>query len=643
MCGICGIAGFEGMAPDERASALVRMNAGMRHRGPDDSGCWVNGVMGLGNVRLSIVDLAHGHQPMIEEASGLVVVFNGEIFNHPELRRELEERGHRFCTTSDTEVLLHLYREYGDGFVNRLIGQFAFAIWDPDHRRLFGARDRLGVRPFFYHLRGGDMVFASTIRSLVASGLVPRALDPARVRDVFTFWVPMPGETVFQGVREIPAGHCFDWEPGREPRLHRYWDLEFASGRGELLRIEERAEELLALLEDAVRIRLRADVPVGAYLSGGLDSSLVAALVRRIHPRPLCTFSLGFAEPELDERPWQRLMVDSLGTEHKETVTCEEEVAQAFPAAVLHSEVPLLRTGPVPMMALARLVRASGFKVVLTGEGADEFCAGYNIFKEALVRRFWARFPSSSVRPRLFDRIYPYMSASRQRTGEFWSAFFSHGLNETTDPFYSHRIRWKEGSQLGRFLLSGNGAEVEQEERLRAMLPERFFAWHPLEQAQFLEASLFLPGYLLSSQGDRMMLAHSVEGRFPFLDHRVVEFCNRLPPSVKLLGLEEKKILKRAAAGLVPAPILTRPKQPYRGPAIVKAMLTHGAAGEGGPLSPAAVADAGLFEPRAIEGLVAKCRTRDSQSLGNRDVMAFLAILSTQILHNPASAMAMAR
>lgn len=637
MCGISGIFGDEGLEPSSRRETLEAMNGCMAFRGPDERGTWVGPGAGLGNVRLSIVDLTHGHQPMHSEDGTLHIVFNGEVYNHPELRRGLEPKGHRFRTSCDTEVLLHLYEEEGPDFVGKLNGQFAFLIWDARRRQLFGARDRLGVRPIFHHAADSRLIVSSTIRGILETGLVDTALDTRVIRDVFTFWVPLPGETVFRGIGEIPPGHTFTWSPARGLEIRRYWDMRFPAA-GDLPPLDRNIqgrlrEELLDLLRDAVRLRLRADVPVGAYLSGGIDSSLIASLIHEVHPFPLCTFSIGFEEPGLDETRYQDIMVAQLGTNHRRTVITSAEVAGRFEEVVRHCEVPLLRTGPVPMLSLSRLVRESGYKVVLTGEGADEFCAGYNIFKENQVRRFWARQPDSTRRPRLFERLYPFMGDRTKKTGLFWSRFFARGLQDTCDPFYSHRIRWTEGATLGQYLREDLPDEPwDGYERLAARLPGEFADWHPLGQAQYLEALLFLPGYILSSQGDRMMMAHSVEGRFPFLDHRLVEFLNGLHPRAKLFGLQEKHLLKRAAGGRIPPEIIARPKQPYRGPSIADAILGNGGGPAAEMISSPALADSGLFAPDAVNGLTKKIRDMGGARTGNRDIMAFLGILSTQVL-----------
>ncbi len=638
MCGICGIVDDGRLAAPDKGRLVAGMMDDMAHRGPDDRGLVAEKYHAIGNVRLSIVDLQNGHQPMTNEDDSYWIVFNGEIFNYPELMQLLSGRGHVFRSTCDTEVLLHLFEEYGESCVDYLNGQFAFAIWDKSRRRLFGARDRLGIRPLYYHTSPGRFMFSSRILSLFNTGLIERSMDWSAVQDVLTFWVTLPGETIFTGVGEIPPGHFFYWTADRGLTMKSYWDINFPAedsfGPGHEARPGKIAERFIELLEDAVRLRLRADVPVGAYLSGGIDSSVIASLVQRIHPHRLHTFSIGFEGHSFDERPYQDIMVKILDSEHHQIIPTIGELADAFPTVVNHAENILLRTAPVPMYFLSSLVRDTGFKVVLTGEGADEFLAGYNLFKENKVRRFWARNPDSRARSLLLTRIYPYLNDDRSKVGGFWRKFFSQGLTQLDDPFYSHRIRWNESATIRRFLSDEfTPGEWDGEARLARVLPTAFKSWHPLNQAQYLEARLFMPNYLLSSQGDRMMMANSVEGRFPFLDYRLVEFLNGIHPALKMNVLDEKYILKYAFRDRLPEAILKRDKQPYRAPGIASALAATGNSHVDTYLEPERVREAGVFKPEAVEGLLNKIRRLNGNLSGNRDTMTYLAILSTQILH----------
>jgi asparagine synthase (glutamine-hydrolysing) len=637
MCGIAGIWNPNTNAPVD-LSCLYRMLRSIHHRGPDDCGIYTSGGLGLGHVRLSIVDLEGGHQPMSNEDGSIWVVFNGEIYNHPELRAALVKKGHRFRTNSDTEVIVHLYEDLGEECVNSFNGQFAFAVWDSRNRQLFLARDRMGVRPLFFTQAGGRFLFASEIKALFADPEVPREFDLRALNQVFTFWFPIPPLTGFAAVSELQPGCTMRVTP-HNSRITRYWKLQYPS-REESEREDVRseqwyAESLMELLDDAVEIRLRADVPVGAYLSGGLDSSVISALAHRHVEGKLETFSIGFESNGYDESSFQQRTASHLGTRHHPFVCRTAEVGLQFENALWHIERPVVRTAPVPMMLLSEKVREAGIKVVLTGEGADEILAGYDIFKEAKVRRFWASNPDSRFRPHLLRRLYPYMSGIQTQSPAYITAFFGHGLRDTQDPFYSHRLRWQVTSGLKHFYSQETRkilAETDPIADLKDQLPAEFYAWHPLSQAQYLEAAYLLPGYILSSQGDRMGMANAVEGRFPFLDHRVVEFASRIPPNLKIKCLREKHILKQGARRLLPDVVVERAKQPYRAP-------DHESFFPGGrphdyieeALSADRIKNAGVFSASAVCGLIEKARRMET--MGTKDGMALAGVLSFQLLY----------
>lgn len=633
MCGIAGICALHGNLPPSEG-VMRGMLAMIRHRGPDQFGLYEDDGAALGNARLSIVDLATGQQPISNEDGRLWIVFNGEVFNHPELRRDLERRGHRFSTACDTEAVLHAYEEWGADCLARFNGQFALAIWDARDRTLFLARDRLGVRPLFYTVAGDRLVFGSEIKAILACPGVRAEADPLVLDQIFTFWSPLSPRTFFRGIEEVPPGHVLSLRDGRLT-LEPYWRLTFPDAGSEPRRsLQAWAEDLRDLLIDATRIRLRADVPVGAYLSGGLDSSTLAAIARHHAAGPLETFSISFSESGYDESSFQIRMARHLGTRHHVVHASRADIGRVFPEVVWHTEVPILRTSPAPMFLLSGLVREQGFKVVLTGEGADECLAGYDLFKEAKIRRFWAARPDSRLRPALFGQIYPWISGLVRAGSPYAAAFFGLGLEETGSPTYSHHPRWRTTGRAKRFFseeLEARIREAGADGHLEPPRPAGFDRWDPLHQAQYLEISIFMSQYLLSSQGDRPAMGHSVEGRFPFLDHRVVVFCAQLPPGLKLHGLEEKYLLKEVSREWLPDEITARPKQPYRAP-IARAFF-H----EASPdyleelLSPSALREAGYFQPEAVGRLAAKAR--EGRDLGETDDMALAGIISTQLVH----------
>ena len=631
MCGIAGLINVDSAEPIEE-SLLRRMLGTIRHRGPDQFGIYIDDQVGLGSARLSIIDPASGQQPITNEDETLWIVFNGEIFNHPDLRAELESRGHRFSTNTDTEVVLHLYEEEGPCCLRRLNGQFEIAIWDIKKRTLFLARDRVGVRPLFYtHVHGG-LIFGSEVKAILADPRVQAELDPVALHQVFTSWSAMSPRTAFRGISELPPGH-FMTIGARNPTPQPYWELQFkaeerSAGRSDA----DYVEELRELLVDAVRVRLRADVPVGAYLSGGLDSSTIAAIVRRFTSNQLDTFSIAFADARYDESEFQRRMAGFLGTTHQVVHVSDDDIGRVFPEVIWHTETTVLRTSPAPMYLLSRLAHRSGYKVVLTGEGADEFLAGYDIFKEAKIRRFWTRQPGSRLRPSLLRRLYPDVGQLSQTGPAFLEAFFRRGLTDTEVPTYSHAIRWRNTSRTLRFF------SAELRDRLDGSPASDPVTWPTtgppagwLERAQYVDVSGFMSQYLLSAQGDRVAMAHSVEGRFPFLDHRVIDFCAKLPTRLKLRGLTDKYVLRRLAADWLPKEICRRGKRPYRAP-IHRSLVSEGSRDYlGDILAPTALASAGYFSPAAVAELLDKIDR--GTNISETDEMALAGIVSTQLWH----------
>lgn len=634
MCGIAGIIDFTASTPDE--GLLRRMLGLLRHRGPDAFGIYRDDIAGLAHARLSIIDLTGGDQPIHNEDRSVWIIFNGEIFNYPELREALKFRGHRFYTRSDTEVMVHLYEDHGPEFLHELNGQFALAVWDLRQKRLLLARDRLGIRPLFYFEKGGRLVFGSEIKALLVDSRVPRALDFQALSDVFTCWSPFGTLTPFEEVHQLLPGHYALFS--REGmRIRSYWQPSFSVPQSGEHSLSEWSEELGELLYDAARIRLRADVPVGAYLSGGLDSTYISSLVKRSFNNRLCTFSVGFTDNRFDETQFQERAVQSLETDHRIVRCSEKDIGEIFPQIVWHTETPILRTAPAPLFKLSGLVRENGFKVVLTGEGADEVFAGYNIFKEDRVRRFWARQPESKLRPRLLERLYPYIfSQGDGRARAFLESFFRKNLTQVDSPAYSHMIRWENTASLKAFFSDELQEKIVKlptlMERFTSTLPSDFMNWDPLSRAQYTEMTIFLSNYLLSSQGDRMAMGHSVEGRFPFLDHRVVEFASTIPPNYRLNGLDEKFILKEIARDLIPPELRKRPKQPYRAPIIRCFFCADPPDYVGELLSEKAIRRAGYFHAKRVARLLAKCEKQEGHLVSERENMALVGILSTQLL-----------
>lgn len=658
MCGICGVVSQSAPDPD----IVRRMMTRLAHRGPDGSGYFRDAHAALGHTRLSIIDTEGGSQPLANEDNSLWISFNGEIFNYVELAAELRALGHRFRTASDTEVIVHAWEEWGERCFDRFNGQWAFALWDRRRRELILSRDRMGIRPLYYTASGERFLFASEVKALFADTRVERAFDMTGLGETFTFWSTVAPRTIFRGVYQLEPGtyavltiselwnaHQTGAPHGSPIRTKPYWRLTFPpSSEVDGSRVAETGSVLREKLVNASRLRfLRSDVPVGAYLSGGIDSSVTAAIIARYTNTPLRTFSLRFSDNEFDESHYQEQMARRLGTEHSSIVVSPSDISAAFPDTVWHAEAPILRAAPAPLFLLSRLVRDAGFKVVVTGEGADEVLAGYDIFREMKVRLFWSRNPDSVKRAQAVQLLYPWMKRSPVQMPSIARAFFGRNLS-AIDPALSHRPRWDAtAAVMGLMTADARSAAqaVRVDEEVMARIPSYSQNWDPLSRAQWLEMTTLLPGYILSSQGDRMLMSHSVEGRFPFLDRDVVEFANSLPARHKLMGLDEKHILKRAFQDLLPESILNRPKQPYRAPDAASFFVgntvnpTHRDSGRTGSdwvaevSAPELLSEAGIFAPSAVAALFAKCAKVEGIGMSNTDNMRVLGVLSTMLVY----------
>lgn len=634
--GMCGIAGLYNL--DLHAEDLLsRMISVLRHRGPDETGIYIDSQVALGHSRLSIVGLGNGTQPISNEDETIWIVYNGEIFNYPELRSELVKNGHIFKTDTDTEVLVHLYEEYGSEGLKLLNGQFAFAIWDSNKKELFLARDRVGIRPLFYYKSGKKFLFASEIKAIFLDSSISREIDLQSLHQVFTCWTTITPKTIFKDLYELPPGFSMVIKNGDIVDLKPFWSIPYYAQEERFKgSFGDAAQELRELMLDSVRLRLRADVPVGAYLSGGLDSSIITALISGNFNNNLRTFSISFKEEGFDETPYQREMVQHLKTDHSQIMISNSDIMEYFPQVIWHCEKPLLRTAPVPMFLLSKLVRENQFKVVLTGEGADEIFGGYNIFKEAKVRHFWSKYPESQLRPLLLEKLYPYIFENPSRARQYLRKFFAVTADSPNDDFFSHRIRWENTGKNTLFfseevnsLLSGYHTEQD----MRGRLPDDFSDRDFLSKAQFLEMDVFLSNYLLSSQGDRVAMGNSLELRVPFLDYRVIDFAMKLPSAWKIKVLNEKFILKEAFRDIVPPSIVSRNKQPYRAP--IKDVFfrdTDGYANEF--LSERYLKKTGYFDTTKTSHLVNKFRKTGQSFSSETQNMALIGILSTQILHH---------
>ena len=629
---MCGVVGLVGGDRREYDAVLRDMLSSIAYRGPDESGFYFDDAAALAHARLAILDPQNGRQPAVSEDGGVVVVFNGEIFNFMALRRQLEDKGHVIANHSDTAVLPHLYEEYGPEMFTRLNGQFAIAIWDKAQKRLVLARDRFGEKPLFYAQTDKGLCFASEAKAIFKSGLVKPALAPRALQHVFTYWTTVGSESVFRDVYQVTPGSYLVFEDGRVS-VRPYWRYAFkAPVPGDARRDASfYADKLEALLIGSVKKRLVADVPVSFYISGGLDSALVTSLAAKMTGEPLQSFSVTFDDAYFDESPYQALLARELGTVHRSVRFSSEKMASVLGEVIWHTEVPLLRSGAFPMYVLAGLVRDNQMKVVLSGEGSDELFGGYDLFREAKIREFCARAPEDPNRTLLYRRVNNFVRGLDGQTSGSLSFFYNNA--EASSPFASHQSRWKLGAFSRPFFSPDFRAEMagdDGETIFRDLLPADFDSWTPVRRAQALEASTLFSGYLLSSQGDRVSMGQGVECRYPFLDYNIAEFAASLPDDMKIRGLNEKYIVKMLAHKYVPEAIYKRKKFPYRAPINIRELMRDDYVCY--MLSGSCLKRFGIFSEDAAGRFLAAAAAKDVPN--ERDCMLFMGFLTTQILYD---------
>lgn len=625
MCGLAGIINYQTGLTDS-PELITEMLQVIQHRGPDHTGHSLTINNHFGHTRLSIIDLINGDQPVYNKSRSVCVVFNGEIYNYIELKKQFLT-DYPFYTESDTEVIVALYEKFGIDFIHYLNGQFAIALYDLNLQKTYLIRDRIGICPLFYASTGNTLYFASEIKSLLQSPEINAEINLAGYSDFIHLWTPLSPDTLYNGINELSPG-CYLEISYQGESIHRYWDFEYQPGALDVS-LPEAVHQLDELLQDAVSIRLRSDVPVAAYLSGGLDSSIILSyLCAKNHD--LSTFSLTFADENLNEEKYQKEVSDYFSTRHLSVNADNHAIADNFRKCIHYTESPLFRTSPVPMMQLSNKVHEEGYKVVLTGEGSDEVFGGYDIFKEARIREFWSRFPDSECRPGLLKKIYPYLDLSKIRSIDYLKKAFGHNLTKTNHLLYSFYTRASTSSAVFDFLVDDIKTEISRdiESRAREKLAIAPGQYDVFNTAQYVESKTLMPGYILSSQGDRMLMANSVEGRFPFLDHRVIEFAGQLKNRFKMNGLNEKFILKQMARKRIPYSVLNRPKQPYRAPDI-DALLCSRDDYLLDYLSSEQVKKNNFFDLKRVNMLLKKVRAGRAKSV--KDNMLFTTLLSTQI------------
>lgn len=547
---MCGLVGFLDTRYERKPDRelLVRMTDKLVHRGPDSAGYFVDHFVALGFRRLSIIDLESGNQPIYNEDGSVVLMCNGEIFNYLELKKVLIQKGHSFRTKSDVEVLLHLYEEDGIDFLNKINGQFAFVIYDRKNRRAFLARDHFGINPLYYTVVNGLFIFASEIKAILEHPQVSHEVDLTGLDQTLSFPGLVSPRTMFKGIQSLKSGHYIIIE-NEKIALREYWDLDYPPlSAGSINKSEnEYVDELKYLLTRSVEYRLQSDVPVGFYLSGGLDSSLIGALISQVAPDTRRhSFSIGFTDEDISETKHQQLMSEFTRSIHNEIMFDWSEIVKRLSRMIYHCECPVRESYNTCSMALSAAAKNAGVKVVLTGEGADELFAGYVGYRFDGFRDHESR--SYDLETALEDELREKLWGDKN----FFYEKDHHALREVKQTLYSARVNelYKEFDCLNHGLIN--------KERLRGR--------HPVHQRSYLDFKLRLSDHLISDHGDRMTLANSVEGRYPFLDIDLVEFSTRIPPDLKLHNYIEKYILKRVADDLLPAEIVKREKFGFHAP-----------------------------------------------------------------------------
>jgi asparagine synthase (glutamine-hydrolysing) len=600
MCGIAGLVTCDRIGPDDPAR-VARMRDALAHRGPDDAGLFADGSAVLGHRRLSIVDLAAGHQPMGNEDGRTWIVFNGEIYNHADVRRELEAAGHRYRTRSDTETIVHAYEQWGDACVERLRGMFAFAIWDADARRLLLARDRLGVKPLYWALSHGRFLFGSEIKAILESGLVERRPNEDALPELLGTRYLSGSETLFRGIYRLLPGHTLTYQDGRVT-THEYWDVPAADDAAAPIGDREAVHRFRELLEESVRVRLMADVPLGMFLSGGLDSSAIAALMARLIDRPLQTFSVAFKDRAFSELDFARSVARAIGADGHEVVIDDRDFFGALPRLVWHEDEPIAHPSSVPLYFVSELARRH-VTVVLTGEGSDELLAGYGKYPRALLNwraaRAYEAVPAAARRW-IAGRVVPAVPGGLGRYAR--RSFLA--MPRTPEAMFFDNFA-AIGLRRQQHLLGPALAASATPERAYGASRAYFDALDDrsttLDRLLYADIKTYLVELLMKQ--DQMSMAASIESRVPFLDHHLVEFVDGLAPRMKLRGLTTKWILREAMRDVLPREILTRRKMgfpvPFGGwvrsrwePAVREVLLDG------------RTRQRGLFDPAGVERLL---------------------------------------
>lgn len=633
MCGIAAI--FNNKVGNNRnRDIILKMISTISYRGPDEWGIYITDEMAIGHVRLSIIDLINGHQPMTTDR--YVMAYNGEVYNHVEIRDGLEKRGVIFQTTSDTEVVLKAIDIYGTEAFKMFNGQYAIILYDKKEKCIISVRDRYGIRPLYILKHNGSIFFASEMKAFDTIDGFERTFNHEKLLEHALLWNTLGNDTIYNKIRSLPAGTYEIFKKNGYSKNYRYYEIGETQCISKSSCLNSAKDEFESLLFDSVRLRLRSDVPVATYLSGGIDSSVVTYISQKIYGSKLKTFAICFSDKEFDESKYQREMASFAETEHHEVFFDYKKINDHFFNAVRHFERPVFRTAGVPLYLLSKEVLSDGLKVVLTGEGADEILWGYDSFKELKMLHFWSKQPESKIRPLLIKKLYPHLKHYKNtQIFGLMKMYYEGFLNCYDNELSGLNIRVKNNQAILKYFNKDIKSSIDQYdviEKIRSILPDNFYNWSLLQQNQFLEMKTLLSGYLLSSQGDRMSMAHSIEGRYPFLDYRLVEKLFYLPDNFKLNGFLQKYLLSEAFKNKIPQSIIKRSKKPYTTPDL-KSFFYNGNLSRHCAyfLSDEKLKDYGLFNAKFVRRLLKKFRENIPLEIGYRDNMIITFILSCQM------------
>lgn len=643
---MCGIAGVFGANPniDTQKEQIKNMISYLQHRGPDGWGIYLSNKISLGQTRLSIIDLQSGHQPMVSDR--YVIVYNGEIYNHIELRQQLKEKGINFKTKCDTEVVLKAFEVYGVDSFKLFNGQFALLIWDKVDQKLIIARDRYGIRPLYILNHKDKIYFASEMKTFDAIENYKREFNFDNLFEHALLWNTINDKTIYKNIRSLAAGTCEIYNlQSNDVKKIRYYQLGETYNPEQSIKADtgynknneqQVVNEFSDLLENSVELRLRSDVPVGAYLSGGIDSSVITYLTDKKKSDIFKTFSVAFEDNEFDESNYQIEMASKIKTEHIEQKISYQLISENYLETIYHSERPLFRTAAVPLYLLSQKVHDNNIKVVLTGEAADEILFGYDTFKELKLLDQWSKNPDSETLPLIIKELYPHLQHYKDpKKYGFLRMYYEGFLNDYDNELVGLNIRASNNKAILNFFNKDYRPEFNKEkllEEIKQALPGDYKYWSLLQKNQYMEMKTLLSGYLLSSQADRMSMAHSIEGRYPFLDHRLVEKVFNYDDNIKLNEYRQKYLLCKSYQNKIPDSIINRPKKPYTAPDL-QSFYMNGKLSQQAEyfLSEEKILEYGVFDLKMVNRFLRKFTKGIPENIGYRDNMLISFILSTQM------------